>query len=82
MIFYIVYRADFRSTMSETCAPNGEWKFTLGFVLGCFGVSVWLYMFVRGLSKLYFIFQAKDFKLLMIIILSKSTIIQDQLLPH
>merc|ERR1712241_246894 len=46
-----LYRADFRSSISETVAPNGEWKFTLGFVLGLFGAGCWLYLFVR--SQIY-----------------------------
>jgi len=45
----ILYRADFRSSISETCAPNGEWKFTMGFVLGAIGLSAWIYLGVRSI---------------------------------
>jgi len=48
-----LYRADFRSSISEVVAPNGEWKFTLGFVLGAVGLSTWLYIYVRGLIYAY-----------------------------
>jgi len=40
-----LYRADFRSTISERTAPDGEWKFTVGFILAFIGGSIWGYYF-------------------------------------
>ncbi|RNA21408.1 cytochrome c oxidase subunit 4 isoform mitochondrial-like [Brachionus plicatilis] len=41
----ILYRADFRSTISETVAPTGEWKFIVGSLLGIMGATIWGYYF-------------------------------------
>lgn len=45
-----VYRADFRSTIAETIAPTGDWKFNLGFILALLGSSIWLYYFYSGIG--------------------------------
>jgi cytochrome c oxidase subunit 4 len=49
-----LYRADFRVTFSEDAhSTDGEWKFTVGFVLALMGGSIWLYHFVRSLIYAY-----------------------------
>ena len=50
VIFFVVYRADFRQSMIEVVQQNnGEWKFILGMVMTFIGASIWLYY---GLTKL------------------------------
>ena len=58
----------------------------MGFVLGAFGVSCWIYLLVRGFSKKpvfeQFMNCESAFHKIIFEIFFKSTIIQDQLLPH
>lgn len=54
-----MYRADFRQTLIELTAPNGEWKFTTGALLAIIGAGVWLYYFVAQSSKIETIINLK-----------------------